>query len=157
MTFARCKFHLSLAITVSLALCQAGEAQIFNGSPPTAEEQPTVGGTPQMRQDSEVKQTAWPSIPLPKISMPSISMPDMSAITAPVKSGYSKMATGTKKVWEGTKEMFTFGKNDAPTQTVARTSAQSEPGFWERLTSPAPKKDGPQTVGEWMAQPRLDH
>ncbi len=158
MTIARCVFHSSLALIVSLALCQAGKAQIFNGDPQDAKEQPTVGGTPQMHQDAEVKQTAWPSIPLPKITMPSISMPDMSVITTPVKSGYYKMADGTRKAWEGTKEMFTFGKNEAPTRTAARTNTQSEPGIWERLTTPStPKKDGPQTVGEWMAQPRLDH
>jgi hypothetical protein len=82
-------------------------------------------------------------------------MPDMSVVTGPVKSGYSKVTTGTKKAWEGTKEMFTFGDNESSSQTAA--NAQPKEGFWSRMFSKEPEKpSGPQTVGEWMSQPRLD-
>lgn len=159
MTIALTAFRSSLALTLVFFVYQTATAQIFGGGSKPSEPSTTVGDAPQMHHDPEVKQSSWPSIPLPQITMPQISMPDMSMITTPVKSGYSKVASGTKKMWEGTKEMFTFGRDNSAAQTARRTT-QSEPGFWERLTSPASekkKKDGPQTVGEWMAQPRIEH
>ena len=154
MTIVRHVFLSSLTLTFLLVACQSGAAQVLTGS---SSKSGAPGGAPQMHQDSAVKQTAWPSIPLPKITMPKISMPDMSAITAPIKSGYSKVATGTKNAWEGTKEMFTFGKGDSAAQPAARTSSQQKQGFWGKMFSSEPAKpDGPQTVGEWMSQPRLD-
>ncbi len=151
----RYALHASLVLLLTLAVCQSSVAQIFNGSSGESESKSTVGGTPQMHADAEVKQTAWPSVPLPKISMPKISMPDMSVITGPVKSGYGKVTTGTKKAWEGTKEMFTFGKGNSTSQTSS--SSQPKQGFWGRMFSPEPEEPNvPQTVGEWMSQPRLD-
>lgn len=151
----RFALHASLALFLTLAVSQLSVAQIFNSSPDDSESTNTVGGTPQMYEDAEVKQTAWPSIPLPKISMPQISMPDMSVITGPVKSGYGKVSTGTKKAWEGTKEMFTFGKDNSPRKSSH--SSQPKQGFWGRMFSPEPEEPNvPQTVGEWMSQPRLD-
>jgi hypothetical protein len=139
------RFVVAVALTV--VMNQLAAAQIFGGSDNKT--------APPVRQDSEVKQTAWPSIPLPKISMPKISMPDMSVVTGPVKSGYSKVTTGTKKAWEGTKEIFTFGDGESASQTAA--GSQPREGFWSRMFSKEPEKpSGPQTVGEWMSQPRLD-
>lgn len=130
-----------------------------------AESPPPAGslgsaGTPTTIRDPNVRQTGWPSIPLPKITMPhvtmpKVTMPDMSMITKPVKSGFSKITTGTKKAWEGTKEVFTLGGNKS--QQTAPPHASQKQGFWSRLFSPELEKpSGPQTVGEWMAQPRLD-
>jgi hypothetical protein len=85
--------------------------------------------------------------------MPKISMPDMSVITTPVKAGYGKVADGTKKAWEGTKEIFTFGKDSS----ASTSQSQPKESMWKRMFSSEPdKNDGPQTVGEWMSQPRLD-
>jgi hypothetical protein len=135
--------YSSLVLVFTFAFCTQSSAQLLGGG---------ESGS-NVKVDSEVKQTAWPSIPLPKITMPKISMPDMSVITTPVKAGYGKVTEGTKKAWEGTKEIFTFGKDDsAPT-----ARSQPKEGFWKRMfTSEPDKNDGPQTVGEWMAQPRLD-
>ena len=110
-----------------------------------------------MHQDPEVEQTGWPSLPLPKITMPrltmpKVSMPDMGTVTKPVKASFGKISSGTKKAWEGTKEIFTFGGHKEP------QPAESNQGFWKRLFSSEPEQpSGPQTVGEWMAQPRLDN
>ena len=47
---------------------------------------------------------------MPKITMPKIEMPKMPADPlAPVKASARKVSDGTKKAWEGTKELFTFG------------------------------------------------
>ncbi|QEG36629.1 hypothetical protein [Bythopirellula goksoeyrii] len=140
-TFAVLSCHMMLLTALSAKSAGAPEA---------------VGGTPQMYEDSEVRQTGWPSIPLPKITMPKVSMPDMSSITGPVKSGYQKVSTGTAKAWEGTKEMFTFGGEESPASS-SRQSAQQKQGFWSKLFTAEPEpSSGPQTVGEWMSQPRLD-
>lgn len=144
MSITRWMSHSSLVVLVcTFAWCAI---QTLAGDPAFAQ------SGRAMRADSEVKQTAWPSIPLPKITLPTVTMPDMSVITAPVKSGYGKVSEGTRRAWEGTKEMFTFGQgNSAP---AARS--QPQPSFWKRMfTSEPEKNDGPQTVGEWMAQPRL--
>ena len=146
-------FTLFLAIFFVLTTAQL-QAQIIN-APSEAKSSTPIGGAPQMYHDTQVKQTGWPSIPMPKITMPKITMPDMTYITAPIKSGYTKVSTGTKKVWEGTKEMFTFGGGDK--QASTSQSTQPPHGFWGSLFSSEPKQDeGPKTVGEWMAQPRLE-
>lgn len=141
MTIARFVSHSSLVLICMIAFCANSHAQLLGG-----------GGS-TVKADPAVKQASWPSIPLPKITMPKVSMPDMSVVTTPVKAGYSKVAEGSKKAWEGTKEIFTFGNgNSAP-------AARSQPkeSIWKRMFSSEPdKKDGPQTVGEWMAQPRLE-
>ena len=149
---------------VVLSLVEPGTGQVFKSKPAAAEStQQTIGGAPQMHQDQAVQQTGgWPSLPLPKISMPKIpmpkiAMPDFSPITSPIKSGFGKVSSGTKNAWEGTKEMFTFGNGETH-QTEAPPAKPTKQGFWGRLFSPEPEKpDGPQTVAEWMAQPRVDH
>jgi hypothetical protein len=147
MTIARNISRSSLVIACMFAICAPGNAQIFSGG------EKSSASSGSVKIDPEVKQTAWPSIPLPKISMPKISMPDMSVITTPVKAGFGKVTDGTRKAWEGTKEIFTFGKGDS----AAATRSQPKESFWKRMfTSEPDKNDGPQTVGEWMAQPRLD-
>lgn len=154
MTYYRIFTLASLAFGVALFCSQIVQAQILNSQPSGTHQ--SVGGTPQMHQDPEVRQSSWPSIPLPKISMPKVSMPDFSPITNPFKSGYQKVSSGTKKAWEGTKEMLTFG-GESPSQSAPKQSAQDKQGFWSRMFSSEPEQpSGPQTVGEWMAQPRLD-
>jgi hypothetical protein len=103
----------------------------------------------------------WGWLQMPKVTMPKITMPKMPADPlAPVKTSAKKVSDGTKKAWEGTKEIFTLG-GGGTTQTAARPSGSSkaQPSFWKRLFGGEQKKEpeGPQTVAEWMAQPRIDH
>ncbi len=124
---------------------------------PTAAVQQAGGTTAP--SSGAVEQTAWSGIPLPKITMPKltmpkVTMPNMESVTGPVKSGFGKVTSGTKKAWEGTKEMLSFGKGSSATS--ARTSGQTQPSFWRRLLVRESKPQVPQTVGEFMSQPRLD-
>lgn len=154
MTIARQAFLSSLVLSYLFIAALPCSAQLFGAQEDKTESHKTVGGTPQMREDPDVNQATWAGIPMPTLTMPKLSMPDMSSVTAPFKSGYNKVSAGTKNAWEGTKEMFSFG-NGANTQRA--NSSQRKQGFWERLTTPdPPKNDGPQTVGEWMSQPRID-
>ena len=149
MTFTRSVIGWVLVCTVSAAGIPKSDAQILGGEADAGSS--TQYSAPRM--DPDVKQTAWPSIPLPRVTMPKVTMPDMSLVTTPIKSGYSKVTAGTKKAWEGTKEIFTFGRGDS--QAAARP--QNNESIWKRMfTSEPDKKDGPQTVAEWMAQPRLE-
>ena len=151
-----------LTAVVSISMAAVSQAQIFEA--PTPQPNALVqqaGGQVAASQPGQVKQTAWSGIPMPKftmpkmtmpkLAMPTMQMPSMESVVGPVKSSFSKVTAGTKKAWEGTREIFTFGQN----KSVA-ASAQKKPSMWRRLLTPAPKPDGPQTVAEWMAQPRLD-
>lgn len=148
-----------------------GQAQVLNTSPSTTPthtygpangEVQTAGGATAAQ--GEVQQTGWgiplpkitmPKITMPKITMPKFSAPKMDSFTAPIKSGFGKMSAGSKKAWEGAKEMLSFGKDKTATSTVNRAASQ-QPSIWEKLTTRRPAPKVPQTVGEFMSQPRLD-
>jgi hypothetical protein len=102
--------------------------------------------------------SSWGWLKKPSISMPKISFPKMpSDPLAPIKSSARKVSDGTKRAWEGTKEIFAFGgsKKEQPQARVA--SAGEAPSVWERMFGGEDKKDeGPATVGEWMNQPRVE-
>ena len=160
----RCLFRVSAVFLVFglLVVDQVAvlHAQVF--SPPAA--QPGVGvqqagGPAATAPTSAVEQTGWSGLPLPKITMPkltmpTLTMPSMDAVTGPFKSGLGKVTSGTKKAWEGTKEMLSFGKNK--TASTSRRGGQQQPSFWQRLLVRESEPRVPQTVGEFMRQPRLD-
>ncbi len=136
-------------------------AQVFD--PPTAQSNGGVqqaGGPAGTPQSGAVEQTGWgvpmPKITMPKITMPKITMPSMDAVTGPIKSGFSKVSSGTKKALEGTKEMFSFGKNKTTSTTRPVANPQNRPSFWHRLLVRNPEPQVPRTVGEFMSQSRLD-
>jgi hypothetical protein len=109
--------------------------------------------------DGEVTPTPspWSWLKMPKITMPKIEMPKMPADPfAPVKASARKVGEGTRKAWEGTKELFTFGGSktaEQPTERVA--SRPDQPSVWSRMFGGAEKEpEGPQTVADFMRQPR---
>ncbi len=100
---------------------------------------------------------AMPKVSMPKISMPKIEMPKLpSDPLAPVKSSAKKVSEGASKAWEGTKEIFTGGDKSAA--TAPKPAAANSPSLWQKMFGGSEKKEpeGPRTVSEWMAQPRLD-
>lgn len=111
----------------------------------------------------------WSGVKMPKITMPNISMPKVSMPSwpknedgiakspfSPISSGMSKISSGTKKAWQGTKEMFTIG-GDEKTRAAAARSEKPRNSVWDRLRGKPEPPDGPQTVAEWMSQPRVNH
>jgi hypothetical protein len=100
---------------------------------------------------------------MPKVTMPKITMPKMPENPlAPIKTSAKKVSDGTKKAWEGTKEIFTLGgsKEEAAPAPVSGT-AEKKPTLLQRMFGSEEKKEpandgGPRTVAEFMAQPRLD-
>jgi hypothetical protein len=98
----------------------------------------------------------WGWIKMPKLHMPKIEMPKMPADPlAPIKTSARKVGDGTKRAWEGTKEIFRGGSKDAEPRVATQGEA---PSMWQRMFGPKeePQPEGPRTVAEWMAQPRLD-
>ena len=108
--------------------------------------------------EKDASESPWGWVRMPKITMPKVEMPKLPADPlAPIKSSARKVSDGTKRAWEGTKEMFTFGATKAPSQPVARTASRSEPpSLWQRMFGASEEPQPPQTVAEWMNQPRLD-
>jgi hypothetical protein len=150
----------SVAIGFSFLVAQAtlAEAQILPSlaPPPTGGVQQAGGAVAAGEASGAVKQTAWPKITMPKVTMPKVTMPDLSKVLSPVSVGFEKVSTGSKKAWEGTKEMFSFGKTNNPAPVSTTRTTQPQQSIWNRLTGRAPEPVAPQTVGEWMSQPRLD-
>ncbi len=121
--------------------------------PSAAQSAPSAATTPT----AEATASPWGWLKMPKITMPKIEMPKMPADPlAPIKTSARKVGDGTKRAWEGTKELFTFGgsKTDQP---VARTASAAEPpSMWKRMFGAEEQPREPQSVAEWMNQPRLD-
>jgi hypothetical protein len=96
-----------------------------------------------------------PKVTMPKVTMPKISMPKMPADPlAPIKSSAAKVTDGTKKAWEGTKEMFTGGSKTANTHAASKTGEQ--PSIWKRMFGGEEEPQPPQTVADFMAQKRVE-
>ena len=175
MTISRTCLAVAVCFLVA-AQAVVVEAQILNASLPTSQDgvQPAGGNAGVGSEDDAVQSASWPSIPLPKLTMPKPSLPKLSmpklslpkwpanadgssvSPLAPVTAGANKVSTGAKKAWEGTKEMFSFGAKDEITQPRMPAASQPQPSFWQRLTGREPEPSGPQTVAEWMSQPRID-
>ncbi|MEM9354296.1 MAG: hypothetical protein AAGA92_14915 [Planctomycetota bacterium] len=103
---------------------------------------------------------SWPSIPAPKITFPEFKPPKISfpwsgedgaSFFAPIEAGARKIGEGTKQAWNGFKGIVSPGPK---TKSPQARSRPKEP-FWQRLFTPKQEPRGPQTVGEWMSQPRL--
>jgi len=117
---------------------------------------------------SRVSPASWiPRVTLPKIALPSITMPRLPklwpsaengddsspALLAPVAAGAKKITSGAKKAWEGTKDILSF-KSDKRNSSKKRRE-KPKPSIWKRMFTPA-EPTVPQTMGDWMSQPRLE-
>jgi hypothetical protein len=144
MKAARCLWAAGL-------LVMAMGTQAVHGAEATTAANPPV-------VESEAGESPWSWIKMPQITMPKITMPKMPADPlAPVRSSAAKVSDGAKRAWEGTKELFTFGgKKSEPTERLA--SRPDQPSIWSRMFGGEEEKapDGPQTVADWMAQPRVE-
>ncbi len=116
--------------------------------------------TTPMYSDSTVEPTPespWSWIKLPKITMPKITMPKMPADPlAPIKTSARKVSDGTKRAWEGTKEMFTFGGGKTADEPAERVASREQPSVWSRMFGGPVEPEPPQTVADWMAQKRVE-
>ena len=170
-----------LTVTVLLAVCSVmttlathAKAQIINQPSRESEEVSRATGDFDEGELSEgVNQVGWPSIPLPKITLPKLTMPkvtmpkmpplwpseangDSPALLAPFAAGFSKVSSGSKKAWEGTKDMFAIFQGKGSASSAPKPPTQPKPSLWKRLTTRSAEPEVPQTVGEFMKQPRLD-
>ena len=169
------KFCLALIACPVLALLLVAESPAQVLSPDAVATSPVdsgVVGTDKTAQAAE-SDGFWSAIKMPKVTMPKISMPKVSfpswpkdengiakspfqPITAGMKSGVSKISSGTKKAWEGTKELFTFGGDEKASAAASSQQPSERVSVWDRIRGKEPEPAGPQTVAEWMSQPRIN-
>jgi hypothetical protein len=146
MSVARLSWALTLIVVFAaprLGIAQSGVA----GSPETI-----------AQEDAGASASPWGWIKMPKITMPKITMPQMPADPlAPVKASGRKVADGTRRAWDGVKELLTFGGEKQADQPSARVASNPQPSIWQRMFGGAEEEpQGPQSVAEWMSQPRVD-
>ncbi len=166
MITKRVIFALALSWAVNSESTRLGFAQIID-APSSSPVTQATGNFDDAELAGGVKQVAWPSISWPKITLPTITLPklpplwpsdsngDSPALLSPFAAGYAKVSAGTKKAWEGTKDLFSvFQRKDASTP-VMRSASKPKSSFWQRLTTRKQESRVPQTVGEFMKQPRL--
>lgn len=113
---------------------------------------PKTGTTTVVGEAPAASPMGW--LQMPKITMPTLTMPKvLSNPLAPFKAGAKKVTDGTKRAWEGTKEIF-HGGDKAADGSVSRQEPQ--PSMWKRMFGGGekPQDDGPQTIAQFMAQPR---
>ncbi|MCC6492320.1 MAG: hypothetical protein IT424_04805 [Pirellulales bacterium] len=136
-------------LTVSLLLFGLGMAAVA-----AADERP-LSGTGADITPTEEPAGPWSWLKKPSITMPKLTFPKMPADPlAPVKASARKVSDGTKKAWEGTKELFTFGGSKEPAPE-AHVAAKEGPSLFERMFGPKePEPEGPRTVNEFLKQPR---
>jgi len=77
-------------------------------------------------------------------------------LLSPFAAGYAKVSTGVKKAWEGTVDLFSVFQKKKVSAPVARSASKPKNSFWQRLTARKQESKVPQTVGEFMSQPRLN-
>ena len=172
MTISQKCVVLTVGLIFTVGQTTVADAQVVNASSQSAGE-----GVQTMAVDAESGEeqggflpVSWQSVSLPKVPMPKLSMPkialpkwptntDGSAVSpmAPIAAGASKVSEGTKKAWEGTKEMFSFGTSEETQQGGLPAKPSAKPSFWQRMIGSEPEPEGPQTVAEFMSQPRVGH
>ena len=148
---------------VPIGLLVVGQMTVVRAqviSPPAVQQ---AGGAAVAATTGTVEQTAWglpmpkltmPKLTMPQMAMPKLAMPNFGAVTEPLKASVGKVTSGSKKAWEGTKEIFSFGQKKQATRS--RAGGQQQPSFWQRLLIRESSVPMPETVTEFMALPRLD-
>jgi hypothetical protein len=164
MTISR-KYLLVVVCLLFVNQTVIADAQVINASLPDASPgaEPAAGSAEVEPGSHGILPASWPSIPMPTITMPKITMPkwpthaDGTYVSpfAPITAGAKMVSTGTRKMWEGTKSIFTFDSQQQTSQPHLPNQNQ-KPSFWQRVTGQEPEPSGPQTVAEWMSQPRLN-
>lgn len=166
---------LVLFWVVNAVTVQSGSAQIIDASIPSSGNTVTQATRDfdKAELSGGVKQTSWPSIPWPTITMPKFTMPTMTmpklpplwpsdangdspALLSPFVAGYAKVSAGARKTWEGTKDLFSVFQTGDASQPASRSTQKPKASFWQRLTTRTQESSTPQTVGEFMKQPRLN-
>jgi len=176
MPVSRILFVSAVSLGLFLISGVPSSGQILDASPNQQESDATKTNEPESAADTEptasgILPAAWSSLQIPKVELPKMSLPEMPSlwtsdeenpsskpsIFAPLASGTRKLSEGSKKTWAETKHWFASRGQDLQTSNSTQASSRQEPSFWKRMFAPKKEPVGPQTVGEWMSQERIDH
>jgi hypothetical protein len=74
-----------------------------------------------------------------------------------VKDGAKRFGQSTRDAWDRTVDALTPGDKSQPADASSRVARRDQPSMWQRMfgTDEPAKKEGPQTVTEFMAQDRV--
>jgi hypothetical protein len=84
------------------------------------------------------------------------SWPSRAKPGPPKPSPIERMTSGTKKMWNNTREFFTPGDASGTKRSAPPPKQAQEPSTWERWFGQREAKRGPRTTNEFLAQPRLE-
>ena len=168
------KYCLAIIASMTLMLGQVASAtaQVLSPDAVTSISPTTpLETTPTAETDPESKDGAWSKMSMPKMSLPKLSMPKLSMpswpknedgiamspftpITEGMSAGARKISAGTKKAWNGTKGLFSFGgeKKEQPQSTYVAEKPRTS--LWDKLKGQPEEPQVPETMVEWMSQPR---
>jgi hypothetical protein len=129
---------------------------------------------------SSKSKISWPRVHMPEFSKPSVppahtpfaSGPDNPSrnswvekdVTEPkpspmqsMKDGAKRFGQSTRDAWDRTVDALTPGDKSQPADASSRVARRDQPSMWQRMfgTDEPAKKEGPQTVTEFMAQDRV--
>lgn len=139
---------LAVAITL-LALSQTVQAQNVSAGGATSASSP-VTPTPESERWGWLPKPkiTMPQVTMPKIEMPKFEMPKLPEGTfAPVKASAGKVVDGSKKAWQGAKEILSFGQSK---ETSPRVASRAEPSAWDKVFGAKQEPQPPRTIGEFM-------
>ncbi|QDT00142.1 hypothetical protein [Adhaeretor mobilis] len=118
-------------------------------SPATA-----VTPTPEASPLGWMPKLTMPKIEMPKITMPKMEMPKLPENAfGPVKESAGKVVSGTKKAWQGAKEILSFGSGGGK-ETNPQIASREQPSAWNQLFKGQEEPQPPRTIGEFMAGER---
>jgi hypothetical protein len=74
-----------------------------------------------------------------------------------MKDGAKRFGQSTRDAWDRTVAALTPGDGASSSDTSSRVARSDKPSIWQRMfgTDEPVKKEGPQTVTEFMAQDRV--
>ena len=118
---------------------------------------PGIGPTTAVTPTTETSPFGWlpmPKITMPKLTMPKVEMPKLPENAfGPMKESAGKVMSGTKKAWQGTKELFSFGSGSSK-DTNPRVASREKPSAWSQLFKGPEEPQPPRTIGEFMSGER---
>ncbi len=154
--------RFQLAFTAIVSLLLLGDSELLYGQSSTRSGGEIQYAAPSEADSGEKTSRVVPASWIPKVTLPKITMPRLPklwpsaegsspALLAPVAAGAKKISAGAKKAWEGTKDILSF--KSKKNKSTRQKRSKPKPSIWKRMLAPA-EPTVPQTMGEWMSQPR---
>lgn len=145
----------------------------------STENQPTLPSDsleepePRWMFSSPFAKVSWPRLQMPELPKPALpaspwaSKPEAGPnrnswaepeVVAPQPSPMRRFGQRTRAAWDKTVDALTPGDQSQSNDPSSRVARRDEPSMWSRMfgSNEPKKKEGSQTIGEFIAQDRVD-